>query len=56
MPFPTGVADDFSTLSAGKVAESVVAGTAEDRAALAVVMLITDESVRVLQLCPPTDL
>ncbi len=54
--FPSGVADDFSALSAGEVAKSVVAGAAEDRAALAIVMLITAESVRVLQLCPPTNL
>lgn len=56
LSFPPGVADNFSALSAGEVAESVVAGAAEDRAALAVVMLVTNESVGVLQLCPPTNL
>lgn len=56
LSFPSGVADDFSALPAGKVTECVVAWAAEHRAALAVVMLIADESVRVLEFCPPTNL
>lgn len=56
MSFPSGIADDFTALSAGKVAEGVVARAAEDRAALTIVVLVTDESVRVLQLGPTTNL
>lgn len=50
MAFPPGVTDNLSALSTGEVAEGIVSWAAEDRAAIAIVVLITDKAVGVLQL------
>jgi len=50
LSLPAGDADDLAALAAGEVAEGVVAGPAEHGAALAVVVLVTHEAVRVAQL------
>lgn len=52
MSLPARVAYDLSTLAAGKVAEGVVSWPTEDGAAVAVVVLVTQEAVRVTQLRP----
>lgn len=52
LSFPARVAYDFSTLSTGKVPKSIISGPAEDGAAITIVMLITEEAVRVTQLGP----
>lgn len=50
LALPSGVADDLSALPAGEMAKSVVSGSAENRAAFPVIVLITDEPVRKLEL------
>lgn len=52
LSLPARVADDLPALAARKVSESVVAGPAEYRAAVAVVVLVTQEAVGVAQLGP----
>lgn len=47
LAFPARVTDFFAPLPAGEVAEGVVSGTAEDGAALPVVVLVTHEAVGV---------
>lgn len=53
LSLPARVADDLPTLAAGKVAESIIPGPAEDGAAITVVVLITQEAVGVSQLSSP---
>lgn len=50
MSLPAGVAYDLSTLAASEVSESIISRAAENRAAFAVVVLITQEAVGVSQL------
>lgn len=52
MSLPAGVAHDLASFPAGEVAESVVPRPAKYRASVAVVMLVANESVGVLQLSP----
>ena len=52
LALPPGVAHDLSALPAGEVAEGVVPGPAEHRAAVPVVVLVAHEAVRVLELRP----
>lgn len=52
MSLPARVAYDLSALATGEVSEGVVSWPAEDRAAIAVVVLIAQEAIRVTQLCP----
>lgn len=50
LSLPARVAYDLPTFATRKVSESVVAGSAENRAAVAVVVLVTQEAVGVAQL------
>lgn len=50
MTLPARVAYDLPTLAAGEVPKGIVSGPAEDRAAVAVVVLIAQEAVGVTQL------
>lgn len=50
LSLPARVAYDLPTLAARKVSESVVAGSAENRAAVAIVVLVAQEAVGVAQL------
>lgn len=52
LSLPARVADDLPAFAARKVSEGVVAGSAENRAALAVVVLVAQEAVGVAQLGP----
>lgn len=49
LALPARVADFLATLSASEVTEGIVPGAAEDGAAFSVVVLVTDEAVRVLE-------
>lgn len=49
LPLPARVAYDLPALATGEVPESVVSGPAEDRAAVAIVVLIAQEAVGVTQ-------
>lgn len=53
LSLPAGVAHDFSALSAGEVSESIVSRPTEDGAALTVVVLVTNKSIRVFEFCSP---
>lgn len=50
MSLPARVAYDLPALAAGEVAKSIVSGPAKDRAAVAIVVLITQEAIGVTQL------
>lgn len=56
LSLPARVAYDFSALAAGKVSEGIISGSTEDRAAVTVVVLVTQEAVGVTQLCPASRL
>jgi len=50
MSLPARVAYDLPAIAAGEVPEGIVSGPAEDRAAVAVVVLVAQEAVGVTQL------
>lgn len=50
MSLPARVAYDLPALAAGEVPKSIISWPAEDRAAVAVVVLVTQEAVGVTQL------
>lgn len=52
LSLPARVAYDLSALATGEVSKCVVSGSTEDGATLAVVVLITQEAIRVTQLRP----
>lgn len=54
LAFPAGVADFPPGVPTSEVAKGVISWPAEHRAALPVVVLITHESVGVLEVCTPT--
>lgn len=51
LALPARVAYDLSSLAAGEMSKSIISGPAKDWAAVAVVVLITEEAVGVAQLC-----
>ena len=51
LAFPARVADFLPSLPAGEVAEGVVAGAAEDGAALPKVVFVTHKPVGILEVC-----
>lgn len=52
LALPSRVAYNLSTLATGEVSKSIISGPAEDRAAVAIVVLITQEAIGVTQLGP----